>query len=155
MDIIEKNPYELIPYENNPRVNEVAVEKVMDSIMEFGFKVPIVIDKDGVVVAGHTRLLAAKRLEMDSVPCTIADDLTDEQIRAYRLADNKTAELAEWDFDLLREELLNMDDMEKYGFSEQEVGGLVESKTTTKESQAEEEDIVIRCPRCGAEVKKA
>ena len=97
MKIVEKNIDSLTPYENNPRHNEKAVEPVAESIREFGFKVPIVIDGAGVVVTGHTRLKAAKSLGMKKVPCIIADDLTPEQVDAFRLADNKTAELAEWE----------------------------------------------------------
>lgn len=82
MEIIQIKTSQLIPYENNPRQNKDAVPAVMKSIQEFGFKVPIVIDKNNVIVAGHTRVMAAQKLGMDSVPCIIADDLTDEQIRA-------------------------------------------------------------------------
>ncbi len=112
------NPKELIPYENNPRINDQAVEAVKASILEFGFKVPIVIDKENVIICGHTRQKAALELHMSEVPCTVADDLTDEQIRAFRLADNKTAELAEWDFDLLNDEIQNIFDidMTEFGF---------------------------------------
>ena len=89
------------PYGKNPRKNDNAVPYVAESIKQFGFKVPIVIDRNGVIVAGHTRYKAAKQLKMKTVPCLVADDLTDEQVRAFRLADNKVAELAEWDIDLL------------------------------------------------------
>ena len=105
MEIIYKNVDDLIPYEKNPRKNSKAVKYVANSIKEFGFKVPIVIDSNNVVVCGHTRLLACERLDIDSVPCIVADDLTDEQIKAFRLADNKVSEKAEWDFDLLNEEI--------------------------------------------------
>ncbi|KLU66743.1 chromosome-partitioning protein Spo0J [Desulfosporosinus acididurans] len=93
------------PYKNNPRKNDQAVDVVANSIRQFGFKVPLVIDKDNEIVCGHTRYKAAIQLGLNTVPCIIADDLTDEQIRAFRLADNKTAELADWDFDLLGVEL--------------------------------------------------
>ena len=118
MKIIEKSVEELTPYENNPRKNDGAVDAVAASIREFGFKVPIIIDKAGVIVAGHTRLKAAKKLGLQNVPCIIADDLTDEQIQAFRLADNKTAELADWDFDMLSVELSDLDDidMSEFGF---------------------------------------
>ena len=96
---------EVRPYGKNPRKNENAVKYVKASIEKFGFKVPIVIDKNRVIVCGHTRLLAAKSLGMTEVPCIYADDLTDEQIKAFRLADNKVGEFAEWDMDLLVEEL--------------------------------------------------
>lgn len=109
---------EIIPYINNPRNNDAAVETVAASIKEFGFKQPIVIDKDGVIVAGHTRHKAAKRLGLATVPCIMADDLTEQQIKAYRLADNKVAELATWDAELLT---INLDaitelDMVEFGF---------------------------------------
>ena len=118
MKIIYKNVSELVPYEKNPRKNTKAVKYVANSISEFGFKVPIVIDENNVVICGHTRLLASEKLGMDEVPCTIAKDLTEEQIKAFRLADNKVSEKAEWDFDLLNEEmdeLFNFD-MEDFGF---------------------------------------
>ena len=96
---------EVRPYEKNPRKNEKAVKYVKESIRQFGFKVPIVIDSNRVIVCGHTRLLAAKSLGMTEVPCIMADDLTDEQVKAFRLADNKVGEFAEWDLDLLGDEL--------------------------------------------------
>ena len=117
MEIINKKVEELIPYENNPRDNDEAVPYVANSIKEFGFKVPIVIDKDNVIIAGHTRLKAAKQLGLEEVPVIIADDLTDEQIKAFRLADNKVSEQAKWDFDLLNIELDDLElDMEQFGF---------------------------------------
>lgn len=120
MDIINIALKDLKPYENNPRKNDDAVKYVAESIKEFGFKVPIVIDKDNVIVAGHTRYKAAKKLGMTEIPCIIADDLTDEQIKAFRLADNKVAEKAEWDFDLLNTELDDIIDldMELFGFED-------------------------------------
>lgn len=120
LKIIYKNIDELIPYENNPRNNDNAVEAVAKSIKEFGFKVPIIIDENDEIVAGHTRLKAAKELELEEVPCIIADDLTQEQIKAFRLADNKVAEFAEWDFNLLGLELGEMENisMEDFGFDE-------------------------------------
>ena len=96
---------ELKPYEKNPRKNDSAVEAVKKSIQQFGFKEPTVIDKDKVIVCGHTRLKAAKLLGLEKIPCVIADDLTQEQIKAFRLIDNKTSELAEWDLEMLDAEL--------------------------------------------------
>lgn len=96
---------EVRPYEKNPRKNSGAVKYVKESIRQFGFKVPIVIDSNRVIVCGHTRLLAAKSLGMTEVPCIMADDLTDDQVKAFRLADNKVGEFAEWDLDLLGDEL--------------------------------------------------
>ena len=118
--IIEKKIEEVVPYENNPRNNDKEVKFVANSIKQFGFKVPIIIDKNGVIVAGHTRLKAAKQLGMKEVPCIMSDDLTPEQVKAFRLAENKTAELADWDYELLDSELaditqLNMGD---FGFEE-------------------------------------
>ena len=103
---------EIIPYENNPRKNEAAVEKVAASIHEFGFKVPIIIDSENVIVAGHTRLKAAELLQLETVPVIRADDLSEEQIKAFRLADNKTAELADWDFARLEEELAEIENID-------------------------------------------
>ena len=116
--IVYRNLSELVPYENNPRKNDAAVEPVAQSIKEFGFKVPIILDKNDVIVAGHTRLLAAKKLGLEKVPCVVADDLTEEQIKAFRLADNKVSELAEWNADLLGEELKEITDidMSEFGF---------------------------------------
>ena len=118
MDIVMMDVSDLIPYENNPRRNDGAVDAVAASISEFGFKVPIIVDAEGVVVAGHTRLKAAKQLQMDQVPVIVADDLTEEQVDAFRLADNKVAELADWDYKKLEDELdkiLDID-MEEFGF---------------------------------------
>lgn len=105
MQIIEKNIKELIPYEKNPRKNDQSIDKAANSIKEFGFKVPIVVDKNNIIVCGHTRYKAAKKLKLAVVPCVVADYLTEEQIKAYRLADNKVGEDSEWDIDLLGEEL--------------------------------------------------
>ena len=122
IQIVYKYVDELREYDNNPRKNDGAVAAVAASIELAGFKVPIVIDADGVIVAGHTRIKAAKRLGLKEVPCIIADDLSDEQIRAFRLADNKVSELAEWDFDKLDMELLSLAetdiDMSAFGFDE-------------------------------------
>ena len=123
MTIREIKTADLKPYENNPRNNDAAVDAVANSIKQFGFKVPIVIDKDNVIVAGHTRLKAAEKLGLDKVPCIVADDLTDEQIKAFRLADNKTAELAEWDFNALAREIADLDtiDVSEFGFDEADI----------------------------------
>ncbi|HHX68547.1 MAG TPA: ParB N-terminal domain-containing protein [Gallicola sp.] len=102
----------LKPYKNNPRKNDEAVEYVANSIKEFGFKVPIIVDKDYEIIAGHTRLKAAQQLGLKEVPIIIADDLTEEQVKAFRLADNKVSEIAEWDFDLLDNELSNILDID-------------------------------------------
>lgn len=120
MTIVYKKLTDIRPYEKNPRKNKEAIPYVMNSIKTFGFKVPCVIDKDDVIVCGHTRYEAAKKLGMEEIPCIIADDLKPEQLKAFRLADNKVAEKAEWDLDLLGEELeelLDFDfDMGDFGF---------------------------------------
>ena len=109
MQIVEKKISELVEYKNNPRINDDAVEYVMRSIKAFRFKVPIIVDKHNVIVAGHTRLKAAIKLGLESVPCVIADDLTEDEVKAYRLVDNKTAEYALWDEDLLKNELADIE----------------------------------------------
>lgn len=117
------------PYTKNPRKNEDAVEFVANSIKAFGFKVPIIIDKDGTIVSGHTRYLAAQDLGMETVPTIMADDLTPEQIKAFRIADNKTSEKASWDDSLLKEELgeiLDDFDMTEFGFGDFELTILTE-----------------------------
>lgn len=103
---------DVVPYEKNPRLNDQAVDAVASSIREFGFKVPIVVDGKGVVVSGHTRLKAAKTLGLDDVPVIVADDLDDTKIKAFRLADNKVAELADWDESLLIKELEELTDLD-------------------------------------------
>lgn len=139
MDIVNLKLEELKPYEKNPRKNTEAVKYVAESIKQFGFKVPIVIDKNNVIVAGHTRYKAAKKLGIHEVPCIIADDLTDEQVKAFRLADNKVAEKAEWDFDLLFDELDNIFDidMESLGF---------EFDVEDEEAQATEDEFDSELP---------
>ena len=120
MQIIEKELSWLKPYANNPRDNESAVEPVANSIKEFGFKVPIVATSDGEIINGHTRFKASKMLGLEKVPVIIADDLTDEQIKAFRLADNKTGEIADWNESLLIKELEELDDLDfdmgQFGF---------------------------------------
>ena len=154
MQIYDKRLDEIKPYENNPRHNDNAVDAVANSIREFGFKVPIVVDSEGVIVAGHTRYKAAQKLGLQTVPCIVADDLTDEQVKAFRLADNKVGELATWDLDALKVELDNIGEIDLSGmgfdltlhdeytepdiedFSGSAAGGKVET---------------CRCPKCGFE----
>lgn len=118
MNIAYKNVNDLIPYINNPRDNDAAVDAVASSIKNFGFKVPIVVDSDNEIIAGHTRLKAAQKLGLQEVPTIVAEDLTENQVRAFRLADNKVSELAEWDQELLDNELQDIDgiDMADFGF---------------------------------------
>ena len=138
-------------YDNNPRNNDGAVDAVAKSIREFGFKVPVVVDTDNVIVCGHTRMKAARELGMETVPCIIADDLTPEQIRAFRLADNKTAELAGWDFAKLEEELAALAaefDMTAFGFhadSDVDIDDFFEEAGEKKEKEPK----TVTCPHCG------
>lgn len=146
---------ELIPYANNPRNNDEAVDYVANSIKEFGFKVPCVIDNEKNVVCGHTRLKAAKKLGIKEVPCIIADDLTEEQIDAFRLADNKTAEIATWDFEKLEIELESISgiDMSDFGFdfsSDKEEYTFDEDVDGKSESEYDEKkEKYTICPQCG------
>lgn len=112
MEIIQKNINDIRPYTNNPRKNDKAVRYVANSIKEFGFKVPIVIDKNNVLVCGHTRLKAAEQLGISEIPCIIANDLTDEQIKKFRIADNSVADKSKWDFRLLKEEVFSIPNFE-------------------------------------------
>ena len=160
---------ELVPYENNPRLNEGAVQYVANSIKQFGFKVPIVVDTDNTIVSGHTRYLAAISLDMKEVPVIVADDLTPEQIKAFRIADNKTAEKASWDYSKLSkeiEELTNLDfdlNLSDLGFGEFELEAL---KGITDDDDSDDvgaeapdgfkeygETVPTKhiCPRCGYE----
>lgn len=116
----------LIPYVNNPRLNDNAVDAVAASIKEFGFKVPIVVDGENVIINGHTRLKAAHKLGLKQVPVIVADDLTPEQVKAFRLADNKTSEFADWDMDKLDIELDSIADIDmgEFGFYDVDFGDI-------------------------------
>ena len=119
VQVIQMKLTDLIPYENNPRINDDAIDVVANSIKEFGFKNPIIIDKDNVIVCGHTRRLAAIKLGLTEVPCIRADDLTEDQIKAFRVADNKTSELSTWDLDKLKIELGDIElNMADFGFED-------------------------------------
>lgn len=152
MRIINKNISEIKEYKNNPRINDKAAEAVANSIREFGFKVPIIIDGNNVIVAGHTRFKAAQRLKLETVPCIVADDLTEEQIKAFRLADNKTAELAEWDIKLLFPEIEQLRaadyDIEKLGFGEKELKDIADeyAQLLDAETEAEEDAYNLELP---------
>ncbi len=128
MNIVNLKPSEIIPYVNNPRHNETAVDAVASSIRDFGFNVPIVLDKDRVIITGHTRHQAAIKLGLETVPCIIADHLTPAQAKAFRLADNRVSELATWDEELLQAELQQLSemgiDMGDFGFTEEELESL-------------------------------
>ena len=152
MNIVYKKLEDLIPYEKNPRKNDGAVKYVQESIDNFGFKVPLVIDKNGVIVAGHTRYKAAQNLAMDEVPCIVADDLTEQQIKAFRLADNKVSEFATWDFELLTDELDDLFDFDMGQFGFEDIGEEVDVDLGDFFEPAEpkeKEPKKIQCPHCG------
>lgn len=134
----------IIPYVNNPRHNENAVDKVAGSIDEFGFKQPIVVDASNVIIVGHTRYLAAKKLGLEEVPVIVASDLSDAKVKAYRIADNKVAEFSSWDEDLLRLELMELQDldinMDTTGFGLDEILDLTEDIPEVEDEEEETED---------------
>lgn len=142
MKIEWKKLEELKPYENNPRINDEAVQYVANSIKQFGFKVPLVISKDNIIITGHTRYKASEKLGIEKVPCIIADDLTEEQQNAFRLADNKVSEFAEWDDNLLDIELADLDiDMSEFGFNfNEEI-----ERTDLSEKIKENYELIIKC----------
>ena len=153
---------DLKEYAHNPRRNDGAVEYVANSIKSFGFRVPVVVDADNVIIAGHTRYKAAKQLGMKSVPCIVADDLTEDQINAYRLADNRTQELSSWDFSKLMDELIEIDefDMSDFGFANMDEEEEAERSTAPRKSNLDEgfevdvsafdeEEFECECPECG------
>lgn len=115
-NIIQKKINEVVPYKRNPRKNDNAVDYVANSIREFGFQSPIIIDENDVIICGHTRYKAAKKLGLKTVPCIVAKGLTDEQVKAYRIADNKVSEMSEWDDALLKGELSELSDIDMSEF---------------------------------------
>lgn len=156
MEIVYKKIEKLKPYKNNPRFNDDAVEYVANSIKEFGFKVPIVIDKNNEIVAGHTRYKASIELGLEEVPCIVADDLTEEQIKAFRLADNKVSEKASWNMKLLEEELDDLDlDMNEFGFENIDINLDVDDSEfiqDTEITKTKDEPKEIICPKCGEKI---
>ena len=142
MQIIDKKLTDLKPYANNPRHNAKAVPAVKESILKFGFKVPLVIDKNNVIVCGHTRFYASKEIGLETVPCIVADDLTDEQINAFRLVDNRVSEFADWNFDKLAEELSELQDFdfEPFAFDDLMAGLELDYNLNQKDKEAVEDD---------------
>ena len=146
---------DITPYERNPRLNDNAVAAVAESLRQFGFRQPIVVDEAGVIIAGHTRWKAAKQLELDKVPVHVATDLTEAQVRAYRIADNKTGELAEWDMEILPIELHELRelasggggggeggfDMDVLAFDEEELGRLLSEAGGVTEGLTDPDDV--------------
>jgi site-specific DNA-methyltransferase (adenine-specific) len=141
MEIIQMNIADVKPYERNPRINDNAVEAVAESIKEFGWRSPIVVDENNVIICGHTRLLAAKQLGLDTVPVHVAKGLTPEQVKAYRIADNKTGEIAEWDYDLLPLELADLQmadfDLSLLGFNAAELDSLLNGENTVADGETD------------------
>lgn len=143
---VEQRPLaEIKPYESNPRINDAAVDAVAESIKRFGFRQPIVVDADGVIVCGHTRWKAAQKLGLEKVPVHVARDLTPEQIRAYRIADNKTAELAEWNLELLPIELAELQDAgidwSLLGFDSDEIAKLLANEAAVKPGLTDPDEV--------------
>ena len=154
----------LIEYARNPRKNDHAVDRVAAAIREFGFRVPVVAKSDGTVVDGHLRLKAAKKLGLTEVPVVLADDMTDLQIKAFRLSVNKMAELAEWDDELLAIELHELNaadfDMALLGFDAVELSAAMgldslpdqsEPESSSKEIDPDDYKMGCMCPKCGFE----
>lgn len=160
MKIEYKKIDDLKPYARNPRKNDDAVDYVANSIKEFGFIVPVVIDNKNVIVAGHTRYKAAKKLGIEDIPCIIADDLTEKQINAFRLIDNKTQELSSWDYGKLIEELTGLvDDIDMTQFAFAPIGEDKNDGTEATQDLDEGEELSLddfsdesfncTCPCCG------
>ena len=135
---------EIVPYWNNPRKNEKAVDAVANSIKEYGFKKPILIDSDGVIIAGHTRRLAAIKIGIDTVPCITIADLDDDKKKAFRLADNRVSEFSEWDKELLEKEIMSIAnvDFSDFGFEKEHIKNAIEESVGMK---------THICPKCGME----
>ena len=149
MKIEYRNIDEIKPYENNPRNNDDAVDFVANSIKEFGFKVPIIVDENDVIVTGHTRLKAAKKLNLKKVPVIKADDLTEEQIKAFRIADNKVSEYSTWDLSKLDLELEDIDlDMSNFGLLEAEKIDWDNVDNLSDETYDEPTHNMLECPKC-------
>lgn len=145
----------IIPYARNPRKNVVAIDKVAASLREFGFRQPIVVDSNFTVIAGHTRLLAAKKLGLTEVPVHIAEGLTETQIKAYRIADNRIGSEASWDADLLKLEMTDLHnfgmDVALTGFDAGELEKIMYDQLNPEQFDSYGEDIETdhECPKCG------
>ena len=155
---IENLPIEnLIPYIRNPRKNENTIEKVTASIHEFGFRQPIVVDAENVIIAGHTRYEAAKRLQLSKVPVHVAKGLTEQQVKAYRIADNRVGQDSEWDYDLLKLEIEELAKPELTGFEDFEISDILKEINFDPTSQDEQHSLdelnpkIVECPFCHKE----
>ena len=161
MDIFEAEINEIVPYDDNPRINGPAVDKVAASIEKFGFLNPIIVDENLVIIAGHTRLLAAKKLGLKMVPCLIAEGLTEQQANKYRIIDNKTGELATWDYAKLIGELSDIQavDMDAFEFGSFEGAADPDDREIKKSnldegieidlSEFDDDVFAFECPYCG------
>jgi len=159
--IFENWPIErLVFYARNPRKNDHAVDKVAAAIREFGFRVPICAKSDGTIVDGHLRLKAAKKLGLSEVPVVLADDMTEAQIKAFRLSVNKMAELAEWDTELLALEIQDLEDVgfdiDVIGFDASELASFSNDPSSDVDApdgfgEADETELAHTCPKCGFE----
>lgn len=156
MNIIYKNPKNLKSYENNPRDNTSGINPVMESIKQFGFLVPILLSKDDEIIAGHTRKEAAICLDLQEVPCLYADNLSEEQVKAFRLVDNRTSEFSSWNFDKLQIELKDLENITNIDLSgfkfpnfDEELDVLDEEFLQDEENIKEEKQKTIKCPNCG------
>lgn len=154
MKVLYADPLDLTPYEKNPRINDYAVKKVLESIKEYGFTNPILVDKDLIIIAGHTRREAAILAGLDKVPYIIEDNLTPEQVKAYRIADNKLAELSTWDEEALKAELFELQELdyplEVMGFTEMDLKDLFEEKEEPKAKKTKEEKTTLPMLRFGS-----
>ena len=147
--VVNRRWDELIPDPNNPRKNDAAVDPVAESIRCFGFRTPIIIDAQNNIVAGHTRYKAAEKLGMEEVPCVVADELNEKELKAFQLADNKTAEFSKWDKSLLFAELDDLAgalDMAVFGFDLKPV--------KEKENKSTKDPQYVICPRCGKRIPR-
>lgn len=158
---------QVTPYWRNPRKSDRAVEAVAESIRRYGFNTPIVVDAEGVVIAGHTRLRAARKLGLETVPVLTRDDLTPEKAKAYRIADNATGSIARWDYDALAKELLDLDSLEAMGafFRDGEIAGLLSREDADAAMLASVKDgepvaqtrvlteVEVSCPNCGEDFR--
>ena len=157
LNIVYKKISEINEYQNNPRINDEAIEPVMESIKNFGFLVPVVLDKSNVIIAGHTRKKVAEKLHMETIPCIYAEYLTEEQVKAFRLADNKTAEFSQWDIEKLEKELSDIMDIDMESlfhfadFDTENIDVSDDDFLQQCESSQNKKNKMIVCPHCGKE----
>ena len=155
MIVSEESLESVIPYIRNPRKNEDSIEKVAASIKEFGFRQPIVVDSGNVIVAGHTRYEAAKRLGLKTIPVHVAGNLTPQQVKSYRIADNRVSQESEWDQELLKLELEELERPESSGFEPEEISEILQELSFDPTAEDEQPDLgvidpkLVTCPNCG------